>query len=70
MQYEVRNPEIEVLLRDIGRRVKEACAEHGYLFALHIFSSGEGGDMFYVSSADRGDYINMLREFIQKFEAN
>ena len=68
--YEVRDPNVESLLRDIGYLLKAACDEHGYLFSLHIFNKGEGGGVFYVSSANRDDYIKMLKEFIQKFEAN
>ncbi|HEY4799532.1 MAG TPA: hypothetical protein VII99_10690 [Bacteroidia bacterium] len=67
--YEVRNEEVEKLLSDIGRLLKETMPE-GYGFALHILNYGEGGGMFYVSSMNREDYVKALREFIQKFEEN
>ena len=67
--YEVRNSEVEKLLSDIGRLLKEAMPE-GYGFALHILNYGEGGGIFYVSSMNREDYVKALREFIQKFEEN
>lgn len=67
MNYEVRNEEIEKKLKDIGRKVIDSLPE-GWGFALHIFSYGEEGTMMFMSSAKRGDYINMLREFISHHE--
>lgn len=68
MTMEVRNQQCEQLLRDIGGILKRACPE-GIGFALEIFTFGEGGDMFYVSNAGRGDMIECLRELIEKLES-
>jgi hypothetical protein len=67
--FEVRNAEVEQKLKEIGRLLRETMPE-GCGFTLLISSYGEGGSMFYVSSVERQDAINMLREFIQKAEAN
>lgn len=66
-EYEVENPEIRDILRDWGTRLaKELPPEYG--FSLLIFSYGEGGNMFYISSAQREDMIKAMREFIEKNE--
>lgn len=67
MKYEVRNEEIEAKLKDIGRMVIDSLPK-GWGFALHIFSYGEGGNMMFISSAKRADYMNLLREFISRYE--
>lgn len=67
MKYEVHNEEIEKLLNDLGRMIKQIVPD-GYGFNLMIFSYGEGGDMFYISSAQRQDMINAMKEFIAKYE--
>ena len=69
MKYEVRNEEIEKILVDIGHRIGSQMPK-GYGFMLQIFSYGEGGDLFYISSAQRGDIINVMKEFIEKYEEN
>lgn len=69
MAYEVRNPEVEEILRKFGRMMKDTMPS-GFGFALLIFTYGQGGSMFYISSAERQDMINSMREFIQKHEAN
>ncbi len=63
--FEVRNKEIEDLLRDIGQRLKEVMPKD-YGFSLLIFNYGEGGDLFYISSAKRDDMIKAMKEFINK----
>lgn len=67
--FEVRNEEIEQKLKEIGRILKGVMPE-GWGFTLLISSYGEGGSMFYLSSVERQDAVNMLREFIQKSEPN
>lgn len=67
MKYEVHDPEIEARLKEIGRRLKDAMPE-GYGFNLMIFSYGEGGAMFYLSSAQREDMIKAMKEFIAKYD--
>jgi hypothetical protein len=68
MAYEVRNPEVEEKLKDIGRTIKDSMPS-GFGFALLIFSY-EPGSMFYLSSAERDTMIAAMREFIQKHEHN
>jgi hypothetical protein len=67
--FEVRDPEIEARLAVIGNRLRDAIeAVPGYGFALLIFQYGEGGNMFYTSSADRADVIAAMKEFIERHE--
>jgi hypothetical protein len=67
MSYEVRNPEIEAKLRDIGALMKGAMKDvPGYGFALMIFSFGPDGSMFYISNAERDDMIKVLKELEEK----
>ena len=66
--FEVRNPEVEEKLRQIGRAVKADMPE-GFSFTLLIFSY-EPGSMFYISSAERDGVIAAMREFIAKHEHN
>jgi hypothetical protein len=67
MSFEVRNPEIEASLQDIGRSIKGSLPA-GYGFALLIFNFGEKGNMFYTSNANRQDVCHAMREFIAKHE--
>ena len=69
MKYEVRDEEVEKLLKDIGQRLKSAMPP-GYGFNLMIFTFGEGGNMFYCSNAQREDMIRAMQEFIAKFREN
>lgn len=68
MAYEVRNPEVEEVLRRLGREIK-ADMPKGFGFALLIFSY-EPESMFYISSAERDSMIAAMREFIAKHEHN
>ena len=68
MKYEIPNEEIEALLKDLGKSLKNRMPE-GWGFNLMIFSYGEGGSMFYLSSAQRNDMIKAMREFVDKFES-
>jgi hypothetical protein len=68
-RYEVRNAEVEVLLRDIGKIIGNRLPE-GWGFTLLLFSFGEGGDLFYISNAQRDDMIRCMREFIAKQEGS
>lgn len=69
MRFEVRNERAEKVLRDMGQSLREAMPQ-GYGFSLLIFSYGEGGDLFYTSSAQREDMIRTMQEFIEKFREN
>jgi len=66
--FEVRNPEIEEKLREIGRTIRETMPA-GFGFTLLIFSY-QPGSMFYISSAERDTMIAAMREFIAKHEHN
>jgi len=65
MTYEVRDPEIELLLKGIASRIKKVMPS-GWGFSLFIFSYGAEGSTFYISSANRDDFIQNLREFIAR----
>ncbi len=71
--YQIRNAEIEAMLAMLGRLLKEKMPE-GWGFTLLMFDYGEktnqpGRDaLFYTSSADRGDMILAMKEFIKKQE--
>lgn len=65
--FEVRDPEVEAKLRQIGEALRDSCAKvPGYGFALLIFQFGDGGNMFWTSNADRDDMIEAMEEFIRK----
>lgn len=66
-QYEVENPEIQELLRDIGHMVGDKMPK-GWGFTLLLFSYGEGGSMFYISSANREDMKKALVEMATKLQ--
>lgn len=68
--YEVHHAGAERKLREIGNMLKDVMPS-GMGFALFIFDYGDEddkGSVFYLSSADRGDMVKMLREFIAKQE--
>lgn len=67
MSYNVRNPEIESKLRELAHRVGDDMPE-GWGFALLLFSYGEKGNLFYISSAQRDDIIKVMREWIARNE--
>lgn len=64
-QFEQRNPEIESLLKEIGT-ILVTHMPSGFGFSLLIFSYGEGGNLFYISSAHREDIVKTMIEFIEK----
>jgi hypothetical protein len=66
--YEVRNPEIEAKLKEIGEILKSVMPE-GWGFMLLIASVGGPGSMFYMSDIERQSMIDTMREFIHKFES-
>jgi hypothetical protein len=65
--FEVDNPQIKSLLREIGNKIRSQIPP-GWGFTLFIFSYGEGGATFYLSTANRDDMIKALREFIAREE--
>ena len=67
--FEVRNPEVEKKLQDIGDRLRSGMLK-GFGFVLLIAEFGEKGSMFYTANCNRQDVCNMMREFIAKSEPN
>lgn len=65
MNFEVRSSEIENLLRDLGRKISKDMPI-GWGFTLFIFSYGPNGSLFYLSSANREDMIETMKEFLRK----
>lgn len=65
MTFEVPNPKIERLLKDIGRKLHGQMPK-GWGFTLFLFSYGEKGSLFYLSSARRKDMLKTLMEFLEK----
>jgi hypothetical protein len=69
--FEIRNEEIEGLLKEIGSLIDGALHKFpDYGFTLMLFTYGEGGELFYISSAQRKDMIRAMQEFQQKFGEN
>lgn len=68
MSYEVRNPEIEHLLRRIANLIKKLLPK-GWGFTLILFEYGseeDKGSTFYMSTATRDTMIEYMKEFIRK----
>lgn len=69
MKYEIENPEIQAKLRDIAALIDSKMPQ-GWGFTLLIFEYAPKNSMFYISSANRINMMNVLREFIKKFGLN
>jgi hypothetical protein len=68
-RYEVKNELIKNKLIQIGGRLIQAIEDiPGYGFAFLLFSYGEKGDLFYLSTAQREDMIKLLDEFKAKLQ--
>ena len=65
--YEVRDEKAEKALKEIGELLGKAMPE-GYGFNFLMFNFGEGGNMFYISNAQRADMLKAMKEFIAKQE--
>ena len=68
VDFEVRNPEIEKTMQDLGHIIGPLMPK-GFGFTLLIFSF-QPGSMFYISNAERDTMIQALREFIDKHNPN
>lgn len=66
-RFEEQNDEVKTLLQLYGQRIGETLPD-GWGFGLFLFSFGEGGQMFWISSAQRTDAIAFLKEWIAKQE--
>lgn len=64
-EHEVENPPIKALLNDLGGMLGAQMPE-GWGFTLLLFTYGEDGSLFYISSANRQDMLNTMAEFIGK----
>lgn len=66
-KMEVQNEEAEAALRKIGDYIN-GMVPAGMGFSLLLFDFGDGGNMFYLSSAQREDMLKAMKEFISKQE--
>lgn len=67
--YEIKNAEVQATLKDIGARITAGLPSALWGFMLMIFEYGKPGDPganFYISSADRADVSNVLREWLAR----
>lgn len=58
-------PKIRPLLQDLAARIGSVLPD-GWGFNLLLFTYGEGGSLFYISSAERSDVIALMREYIKR----
>ncbi len=65
--FQVKNAGVEAKLKEIGHIIGDQMPE-GFGFTLLMFDYGEGGGMFYMSSAKREDMIKAMKEFINRQE--
>lgn len=64
--YEVKNPELQAVLKSIGSKVGGALPD-GWGFALFLFEMGmKGGATFYISSADRESVVEAMQEWMDR----
>lgn len=63
--YEVSNPEIEAILRALAHILKSKMPM-GWGFSLFMFdfNNYKNGSAFYISSAEREDFLRSLQEFM------
>lgn len=61
--------QLETHAREIGRTIAGALPK-GVGFALLVFDFGEGGNLAWMSNANRADMVNSLKEFIVKIGLN
>lgn len=62
--YEVRNAEIEGVLRTLGKTIDDALPD-GFGFALLLYEFGDKGGMFYISNGQRSQMIEAMAEFLE-----
>ncbi len=68
--FQIHDSEVEVALRKIANIIKPL-VPRGHGFNLLIFPYGEpvaGSGVFYISTAERADVINVMKEFIANNE--
>jgi hypothetical protein len=64
-RYQVENPEIQRALKTLATEIDEHCPE-GWGFTLFLFSYGDGGSIFYISSAERAGMRKTIQEWLDK----
>jgi hypothetical protein len=64
-QYEIKDADIQTRLRTLGDQIRKGLPK-GWAFTLFLFTLGEGGSMFYLSSAERTSMLEALHEFIAR----
>ena len=61
------NEQVEFALRETADFIKaNGRLPMGMGFVLLMFDFGEGGNMFYISDAQREDVLKSMQEFIDK----
>lgn len=62
--FNVRNPEIETKLREIGDRIGASLNGTGFGFALFLveLNAADGG-LFYISTAQRDDMVPVIEQW-------
>ena len=63
--YEIKDDHIQKRLRLLGDQIHKGLPK-GWGFTLFLFTLGEGGSMFYLSSAERESMLEALHEFIAR----
>ena len=65
--FQVRDEKVEHYLKVVAEAIKVNLPA-GMGFTLLMFDYGDGGNMFYTSTAKREDMIKAMKEFISKQE--
>ena len=68
-RFEIENEPVKATLNDIANRIGGALPK-GWGFLLMLMSYGEKGSLFYLSSAERENVIDMVQEWINKQRAS
>ena len=66
-RYQVANADVQRRLRTIAGDIDEQL-EEGWGFTLFLFNYGEGGAIFYLSSAERPAMVATIKEWLAKEE--
>lgn len=71
MDLEKKQFRVKARLRNIAKNIDDRLPD-GFGFCLLTFPFGEqeGGEIMYVSNADRQDIVKAMKEWIQKTEDN
>jgi hypothetical protein len=67
-RFEVENEAVMATLNQIATSIGGSL-DKGWGFTLLLFEYGADGTMFYISSAERGDVVKTVREWLEKQEA-